>query len=55
MENTHVHTVECPVCKRPWTGAFTVPLPDKSICKDCQAERDAELRARDRREANDKR
>lgn len=49
--STHVHTVECPVCNRPWTGHFEVPFPDKAICKDCQAERDAENRAADKKNA----
>jgi hypothetical protein len=31
----HVHTVECPLCGRPWTGEFEEPLPDKDVCRDC--------------------
>lgn len=30
-----VHDVECPICKRRWTGEFDEPLPDKAVCKDC--------------------
>lgn len=33
--SSHVHTVECPVCKRPWTGEFHTPLPDYAVCRDC--------------------
>jgi hypothetical protein len=34
-EDTHVHTVQCSVCSRPWTGEFYRPLPDYAICRDC--------------------
>lgn len=40
---THVHTVECPYCHRPWTGEFLLPLPDKAACSDCIRE-DSKLR-----------